>query len=94
MSDVRCIWRPGYERFPRTNIVPAATTRAGLDARNTLAQFVAANTMRPLWSDEAQNEARVNETLDTMTLQERIAIEIEMQSRNANVHTVDYDPLR
>jgi hypothetical protein len=94
MTDVRCIWRPGYERQPRTNVVPTATTQAGRDTRNTLAQFVAANTISPLYFSEQQNEARVNEALDTMTLQERIAIEIEMQSRNANVHTVDYDPLR
>jgi hypothetical protein len=94
MNDVRCLYRPGHERAPRTNVVPNGPNRHAIEVRETLGQFIEANLMRPLYFDDSQNEARITEALDTMTLAERITIEIEMQSRRPAVHSFDYDPLR
>lgn len=93
MTDpgVRCLYRPGNEPAPRTNTVPK---RSSDHARNTLGQFLDANLIRPLYFNDEQQAQRVEDALDTMTLAERITIEIEMQSRAATAHSFDYDPLR
>lgn len=88
-AGVRCLYRPGNEPIPRTNVVPR---RSADDVRNTLGQFLDATLTRPLFFDDQQQAQRVEDALDTMTLAERITIEIEMQSRNAAVHSFDYDP--
>lgn len=96
MTDpgVRCLYRPGQEPAPRTNTNPRGPTKQALIARGTLGEFLDATLVKPLYFSEANQHARIEEALDTMTLAERIAIEIEMQSRNAVVHSFDYDPLR
>lgn len=94
MSDVRCLSRPGTAPPPRTNVVPRGPNKQVLLARDTLGQFLDANLTRPLTFSDSEAQERVEFALDTMTLAERIAIEIEMQSRNAVVHSFDYDPLR
>lgn len=86
---VRVLWQPGEIPAPRTNAVPK---RSGDRARETLGQFLDATLIRPLYFSEEQQAKRVEDSLDTMTLAERIAIEIEMQSRNKSVHSFDYDP--
>lgn len=91
---VRCLSRPDRETWAKTNTVPQATTKAGADVRGTLSQFLQATLMRPLHFNEQKAQAQIETALDTMTLEERIAIEIEMQTRNAPVHSFDYDPLR
>lgn len=93
MTDpgVRCLFRPGHEPAPRTNTVPK---RSSDRARETLGQFLDAQLIQPLYFNEEQEAQRVEDALDTMTLAERITIEIEMQARNAAVHSFDYDPLR
>ena len=80
--------------MPRTSTVPQGPTKEALLARSSLGQFLEANLMRPLYFNDQEAQSRVEDALDTMTLAERIAIEIEMQSRNAAVHSFDYDPLR
>lgn len=93
MTDpgVRVMYQPGNEPVPRTNTVPK---RSGDRARETLGQFLDATLIRPLYFNDEQQAQRVEDALDTMTLAERITIEIEMQSRHATVHSFDYDPLR
>jgi hypothetical protein len=93
MTDpgVRVLFQPGLEPAPRTNTVPK---RSGDRARETLGQFLDATLIRPLYFNDEQQALRVEEALDTMTLAERITIEIEMQSRFKTVHSFDYDPLR
>lgn len=93
MTDpgVRLLFQPGHEPVPRTTVVPR---RANNGARETLGHFLDANLIRPLYFNEEQQAQRVEDALDTMTLTERITIEIEMQTRNAAVHSFDYDPLR
>lgn len=90
-AGVRCLYRPGNEPIPRTNVVPR---RSSDYARDTLGQFLDAQLIRPLHFNDEQQAQRVEDALDTMTLAERITIEIEMQSRSAAVHSFDYDPLR
>ena len=94
MSDTRCLYQPGTAPMPRTNVVPKGPNIQAIETRSTLGQFLEANLPRPLHFTDVQNENRINEALDTMTLAERIAIEIELQSRNASVHSFDYDPLK
>lgn len=93
MSDpgVRVLYQPGNEPAPHTNTVPRHSSDR---ARETLGQFLDATLIRPLHFTEQQQAQRVEDSLDTMTLAERITIEIEMQSRNKTVHSFDYDPLR
>lgn len=93
---VRLLHHPGDAPLPRTSVVPRATfgNKQQLEVRGTLGQFLEANLMRPLWFDDSQQQGRIEDALDTMTLAERITIEIEMQSRFASVHSFDYDPLR
>lgn len=95
-AGVRLLHRPGDAPLPRTGVVPKATSgnKQQLAVRDTLGQFLEANLMRPLWFDDSQQQGRLDEALDTMTLAERITIEIEMQSRFASAHSFDYDPLR
>lgn len=93
MTDpgIRVLYQPGNEPAPRTNVVPRNRSDR---ARETLGQFLDATLVRPLYFDDTQQAQRVEDALDTMTLAERITIEIEMQSRNRSVHSFDYDPLR
>jgi hypothetical protein len=78
--------------MPRTNVVPRGPGKDALAARDTLSQFLEANLMRPLLFSETQAQAQIETALDTMTLAERIAIDIEMSTRFAPVHSFDYDP--
>lgn len=96
MNDggVRCLSRPGNEPMSRTRVVPKGANRQSIETRETLGQFLDATLMRPLWfSDEEQNQ-RVEDALDTMTIAERIAIELEIQERAPTMHAFDYDPLK
>lgn len=92
--ETRCLHRPDDVIWPATNVVPRANNRASLDTRNTLAQFLDATMQRPVHFDDNRREAQINQIMNTMTLTERVFIEIEMQSRNATAHSFDYDPLR
>lgn len=94
MSDIRAIYRPGETRWPPTNVVPRGTNKSTLATRHTLGQFLDATMVRPLHFDDTHREAQINEALDTMTLTERVFIEVEMMARNAPVHSFDYDPLK
>jgi hypothetical protein len=93
-GGVKCLHKPGSEPWPKTNIVPSDLSPNSRATRETLQQFVQANTMRPLWQNEAQRGRDVEDALDTMTIAERIAIELEIQTRAPTVHTFDYDPLK
>jgi hypothetical protein len=91
MTDpgVRLLFQPGRESASLTNTVPK---RSSDRARETLGQFLDAQLIRPLYFNDEMQAQRVEDALDTMTLAERITIEIEMQNRNAVVHSFDYDP--
>lgn len=98
MSDeIRLLYRDGRA----TNApdipghgAPRGTSKDSLIARNQIAEFLDATLIRPLHFDEQQQMTRVERSLDTMTIPERIAIEIEMTRRSRAMHSFDYDPLR
>jgi hypothetical protein len=93
-GGVRCLSLPDEVPMPRTNVVPKGNNRQSVQTRDTLGQFLDATLMRPLWFSEEQQNDRVNEAMETMTIAERIAIELEIQARAPTVHTFDYDPLK
>lgn len=94
MTDVRLIHRPGDMPRELGNGAPCGASKESIVARNNLGEFLDVVLTRPLWFDESQQMQRVTESLDTMTLAERIAIELEMTDRTRAVHSYDYDPLR
>lgn len=73
---------------------PTANSKEAIVARNNLGEFLDAVLIRPLWFDEGRQMQRVEQSLATMTVAERIYLEIEMTERNRAVHSYDYDPLR
>jgi hypothetical protein len=94
-DDVRLIHRPGREMdFVLGNGAPRGNSKEAIVARNNLGEFLDAMLIRPLWFDESQQMQRVEQSLNTMTRAERIAIEIEMTQASKVMHSYDYDALR
>jgi len=91
---IRCLSHPEHAVWPHTNVVPRGQGLAGAETRSALGQFLQATLMRPVSFDDAKRHQQIEDALDTMTWAERITIEIEMQSRNAAVHSFDYDPFK
>jgi hypothetical protein len=93
-DDVKLIYREGMHDLDVPGYgAPRGNTRESLVARNSLAEFLDATLLRPLYFSEEQQMARVEQSLNTMTIAERIAIEIEMTERSKVFHSFDYDPL-
>lgn len=94
-DDVKLLFREGQDQL---NVVgwgaPRGNSKEALIARNQIGEFLDETLMRPLYFDETQQMARVEQSLNTMTIAERIAIEIEMTERTKVFHSYDYDPLR
>lgn len=95
MTDVRLLYRPGQESndIPGDG-APRGSSKEAIVARNDLGEFLDAVLLRPLWFDESQQMQRVEHSLNTMTLAERVTLEIEMTERARTVHSYEYDPLR
>lgn len=93
-DHIRCLSHPDRVVWPQTSVVPRGHGMAGAETRSTLGQFLQAVLMKPLFFNDEQQQHQIEDALDTMTWAERIAIEIEMQSRHVAVHSFDYDPLR
>ena len=94
MSDVRCLYRAGRETYPLAHGAPKPTSKEGIIARNDIAEYLDAHLMQPLFFSSLQHEARVTQSLDTMTQAERVYLEIEMHERARVMHSFDYDPVR
>jgi hypothetical protein len=94
-ADVRLLYRPGQELndIPGDG-APRGTSKEAQLARNNLGDFLDAMLLRPLWFDESRQMQRVEQALTSMTLPERVMLEIEMTERAKTVHSYDYDPLR
>lgn len=97
----RALYRPGRSDapLPDGNALPRGPSRDAVEAREAVREALTdpasgASVPRPLHASEDQYEALVAERLRTMTLCERIDIEIALTQRNARRHTYDYDPLR
>jgi hypothetical protein len=88
-DDCRCIYRADQVEMPRTNVA-----QKDPEAREEIADFLFAALMKPLHHSVQQHRLDVDQALTTMTIAERIAIELEMTQRSRAVHSYDYDPLR
>jgi len=75
--------------MPRTNVAPKDP-----EAREDIADFLYGALMKPLHHSIQQHRLNVEQSLTTMTIAERIAVELEMTQRSRAVHSYDYDPLR
>lgn len=73
---------------------PRGHGRQAVDERERLGEFLESQLPRLPGFTHEQNEKRVAEALETMTLAERVFAEVEMQSRLQVMHSYDYDPLR
>lgn len=96
MTDCRKVYSVDHvmdENIPGDG-APRGTSKEAITARNNLGEFLDATLIRPLWFDESQQMQRVEQSLTTMTLSERVALEIEMTQRTRAVHSFEYDPLR
>jgi hypothetical protein len=97
----RALYRPGRSDapLPDGNALPRGTSHQALDARAAIEEALtdpasSASVPRPLYATDDQYEASVRERMRTMSLAERIDIEIQLTERNRRVHTYDYDALR
>ena len=94
---VRALYRPGRERLPDGDGLPPRDFQPGQaawqEAGDLLADPESGRLMRPLHADDQQYSELVNERLRTMTLTERVDIEIELTQRFRRAHSFDYDPL-
>lgn len=95
MNDVRCLHRAGAMPMPETNVVPRRPdVPHQAEERDRLAEFLGDALMKPLYHSVQQHRQTVEQSLNTMTIAERIAIEIEMTERSKVFHSFEYDPLR
>jgi hypothetical protein len=88
-DDCRCIHRANRIDMPPTSVAP----RNAAD-RQEIADFLGAKLMKPLHHSIQQHQLSVEQALNTMTLAERVYLEIEMTERARVVHSYDYDALR
>jgi hypothetical protein len=94
MSDVRLLRRAAEPIGAKGNFAPSGSSKESLQARNALGEYLDCVLIRPLHFSEEQQMARVEQSLNTMSLAERVFLEIEMTQRSRAVHSYDYDPLR
>lgn len=94
-DEIRLLYR---HAAPVTSVVhsaaPRGNSKEAIVARNALGEFLDHVLIRPLWFDESQQMARVEQSLNTMSHAERVYLEIEMTSRAKVMHSFDYDALR
>lgn len=93
-NDVRVLYRPGRETPQPGNALPLGASKAAHDARLELGTYMDATLLRPLFATAEQHESGIELALETMTMQQRVLIEIEKSQRERSVHTSDYDPLK
>jgi hypothetical protein len=94
MSDVRCISRPDRPSFAPGDGLPRGHSKAAQDARQNLGDFLDVVLMRPLHATNDQRQEQISEALETMTLTERVFLEVEMTARSPAFHSFEYDALR
>ncbi len=91
---VRALFRPERVAMPPTRVAPQGQHKDVVEARSALKQFLDATLPVPVSFTDAELEARAEQALNTMTMPERVIIEMQMQERLRGVHSFDYDPLR
>ena len=88
-SDCRLLRRAGPDAPP-----PAPTVRLDAPTREAYGDFLSMALMRPLWHSAQQHRLSVEQSLNTMSLAERVYLEIEMTQRSQVMYSFEYDPLR
>jgi hypothetical protein len=95
---VRALYRPGRDPLPDGDGLPPPGHPASQEVHQEIGDFLSdpanGRIARPLHADDNQYSELVNERLRTMTLVERIDIEIDLTQRFRCAHSFDYDPLR
>ena len=79
---------------PVPSFAPSGNEKKAVIARNQIAEFLDATLLRPLHFSDEEQEARVQRSMDTMSLAERVMIEVDMRQRMAMAHSFEYDALR
>lgn len=100
-SGTRAIYRPGRDKPPPGNAMPSGRTREAQGERKVIEDYLASQMIVPIETHELAGERggrpsvrQVNEAMDTMTIAERIHLEIEMTERRGTLYSADYDPMR
>jgi hypothetical protein len=98
---VRALYRPGRSNVPLPDghAMPRGGGPIAREQREAIEALLtdpdeAAHVAKPLHATGDQYEVLVAERMRTMTLAERIDIEIALTQRFRRIHTFDYDPLR
>lgn len=95
---LRALYRPGRERLPDGDGLPPQGSAARQAVSQEIGDHIAdpenARMWRPLHAKDDQYSDLVNDRLRTMTLAERIDIEIELTQRFRRAHSFEYDPLK
>lgn len=90
----RALYLPGRDVLPDGNAMPLGRGPAARAEYEEIRDEVAADTPRPLGMTEPQYDAMIAERLRTITMTERIMVEIALAERRSIVYGADYDPLR
>lgn len=97
----RALYRPGRnpDPLPDGNAMPRGHGQDAKEQREAIDALLtdpdeAAHVAKPLHATGDQYEVLVAERMRTMTLAERIDIEIALTQRFRRMHTFDYDPLK
>ena len=89
----RCLYRPGQEQPQPGNGAPRGQNKSVIEARNKLGDYLDSALTRPLYFSDSQNAERVETALNTMTVTERVFLEIEMQGAAKVMHSYKYEAL-
>jgi hypothetical protein len=97
----RALWRPGRSAAPLPDggALPQGMSPEARAQRDDIAEALAdpecpAHVSKPLHATRDEYDLIIAERMRTLTLAERIDIEIALTQRRRPMHTSDYDPLR
>lgn len=108
MSDLlRVLYRPGYEQLPAGGGMPKGNSKEAQKALGQIGEYLLAHRLKPVPLRELSaadlrmgvrggglSDEDVLQTMDAMTISDRIHLEIEMIESGGASYASDYDPLR
>lgn len=90
----RALYTPGRDVLPDGNAMPTGRGDAARAEYDEIRDAVITDTPQPLSMTTPDYDAMIAERLRTITLGERILVEIALSERRSFSFTSDYDPLR
>ena len=95
----RALYTPGRDRLPDGNALPTGYGEDDREQRQAVREQVTADTPPSLWWQKngqptPEYDEFIDERLRTMTLAERIDVELRLIERQRTFHEFDYYPLR